>query len=98
MQILFTSRMPTSEARPTAVGTVDRKSPSGGELWSLSGLSPRARQASRWSSMNSNPSRYDYAVACRAYARDALGSRDVVAITHPDNEASEPFGKSGCRA
>ena len=22
----------------------------------------------------------------------------VVAITHPDNVASEPFGKSGCRA
>lgn len=45
--------------------------------------------------MNSNASRYGYAVACRTHAHDAVGSMDLVAITTSDNEAAEPFGRSG---
>lgn len=29
------------------------------------------------------------AIACRDYARNVVGSKDLVAIIHPDNEASE---------
>lgn len=47
--------------------------------------------------MHSNPSRYGYAVVCRANARDAVGTMDLVAITDSDNEAAEPFGRSGAR-
>lgn len=46
--------------------------------------------------MTSIPSRYyGHAVASRAHSRDAVGSMDLVAITTSDNEAAEPFGRSG---